>query len=75
MKTLLYLENKSNATQLFTRILQNGFSKRTFQKGAKLVGRLLKINLKILWKHNFQLKDGEHDNIIFRDIFSLGGYK
>ena len=27
------------------------------------------------YKKNFQVKDGEHDSIIFRDTFSLGDYK
>ena len=44
VKTLLYLGNKSHTTQLFTRILQNGFSKKTCEKGAKLVGCLWRTN-------------------------------
>ena len=40
VKNLLYLGNKSHKTQLLTRILQNGFSKKTCEKGAKLVGCL-----------------------------------
>ena len=40
VKTLFYLGNESHATQLFTRVLRNGFSKKTCEKGAKLVGCL-----------------------------------
>ena len=40
VKTLLYLANKSHTTQLFTRILQNGFSNKTCEKSAKLAGCL-----------------------------------
>ena len=40
VKTLFYLGNESHTTQLFTCILQNGFSKKTCEKGAKLVGCL-----------------------------------
>ena len=36
MKTLFYLGNKSHTPQLFTPILQNGFSKKTCEKDAKL---------------------------------------
>ena len=48
MKILFYPGNKSHTIQLFTRILQNGFSKKTCEKGTKLVGYLQKVNLKIL---------------------------
>ena len=40
MKTLFCLGNKSHTAQLFTRFIQNGFSKKTCEKGAKLVGFL-----------------------------------
>ena len=48
MKILFYLGIKSHTTQLFTRILQNGFSEKTCEKGANSGGCLRKINLKIL---------------------------
>ena len=37
VKTLFYLGSKSHSTQLFTLILQNGCSKKTWKKGAKFV--------------------------------------
>ena len=37
VKTLFYLWNKSHSTQLLTRILQIGCTKKTWEKGAKLV--------------------------------------
>ena len=46
MKTLFHLGNKSHATQLFTRILQNGCSKKTREKGAELVSAYEKLFLK-----------------------------
>ena len=47
MKTLFYVGNKSHKTQLFTRILQNGCSKKTWEKGVKLVSAYEKLFLKI----------------------------
>ena len=44
MKTLFYLgNNNSHTTQLFTRILQNGCSKKTWEKGAELVSAFEKL--------------------------------
>ena len=40
VKTLFYLGNKSHTTQLLRRILRNSFSKKTCEKGTKLVGCL-----------------------------------
>ena len=39
----LYLGNKSHTTQLFSRILQNDCSKKTWDKGAKLVSAYEKL--------------------------------
>ena len=44
--TLFYLRNKSHTSQLFTRILQNGCSKKTWEKGAELVSAYEKL----FWK-------------------------
>ena len=67
MKTLFYLRNKSHTTQLFTRILQNGCSNKTCEKDAKLDGAVEAYQNK-----KFQVRDGEHNIIIFPVTFSLG---
>ena len=46
VKTLFYLGNKSHTTQLFTRILQNGSSKKTWEKDAELVSAHEKLFLR-----------------------------
>ena len=46
MKALFYLGNKSHITRLFTRILQNGCSKKTCEEGTKLVSAYEKLILK-----------------------------
>ena len=46
VKTLFYLGNKSHTTQLFTRILQNGSCKKTWEKDAELVSAHEKLFLK-----------------------------
>ena len=69
VKALFHLGNKSHTIQLFTRILQDGCSKKTQNKGAMLVSAYEKLFVEAYHKKNFQVKDGEHDSIIFPDRF------
>ena len=69
MKTLFYRGNKTHTTQLFARILQNGFSKKNLEKSAELVFAYEKFFKKIM--EAYHKGDVEHDSIIFPDRFLL----